>query len=88
MNIGLDILGGDFAPDNPLEGAALAYKELPDNYKLVLIGDSEVAKSFFRGKGIDPNLFDYAHTTEIIGMGEHATKAFSQKPKLKYWFRI
>src|SRR4051812_26210523 len=80
MRIGLDILGGDFAPLNPLEGAALAYQELPDNFKIVLIGDEVAAKKFFAEKNIDPNNFDYIHTTEVIDMGSHPTKAFSQKP--------
>ena len=80
MRIGLDILGGDYAPQNPLEGALLALQELPDNVKIVLIGDSEVAKSFFQERKIDPNSFDYVHTTEVIEMGSHPTKAFSQKP--------
>lgn len=29
MKIGFDILGGDFAPNNCLDGAILALKELP-----------------------------------------------------------
>ena len=80
MKIGLDILGGDYAPQNPLEGIALVYKELPDDTRIVLIGDKNKAEEFFRSKDIEPNLFDYVHTTEIIDMGEHPTKAFSQKP--------
>ena len=80
MKIGFDILGGDFAPKNELEGAVLAATTLPEGVKLVLFGDSEVAKTFFRDKGIDENIFEYVHTTEIIEMGEHPTKALSQKP--------
>lgn len=80
MKIGLDILGGDFAPLNPLEGAILAQKELPDNFKIVLIGDEEAARKHFAQKQIDPNLFEYVHTTEIIPMGAHPTKAFTQTP--------
>jgi len=80
MRIGFDILGGDFAPLNCLEGAAMASKELPGDVKLVLIGDSEVAKDYFSKHGINPDTFDYVHTTETIDMGEAPTKAFSQKP--------
>jgi glycerol-3-phosphate acyltransferase PlsX len=81
MKIGFDILGGDFAPNNCLEGVVLAAKELPADVKLVLIGDSELAQNYFKTHNVDPNQFDYIHTTEVIGMGEHPTKAFSQKPK-------
>src|SRR4051812_7977401 len=80
MKIGFDILGGDYAPDNCLEGVVMAAKELPKGVKVVLIGDSEVAKSYFREKGVDPSQFEYAHTTDVIEMGESPTKAFSQKP--------
>jgi phosphate acyltransferase len=80
MKIGFDILGGDHAPQNCLDGAILAARELPSDVKLVLFGDSEVAKSYFASKKVDPDLFEYVHTTEVIEMGEHPTKAFSQKP--------
>ncbi len=80
MKIGFDISGGDFAPGNCLEGAAMVAAELPAHVKLVLIGDSNRAKEYFAKKGIDANKFEYVHTTEIIEMGEHPTKAFSQKP--------
>ncbi len=80
MKIGFDILGGDFAPNNCLEGVVMASKELPKDVRLVLIGDSEVAKIFFSNNNVDPNQFEYVHTTEMIEMGESPTKAFSQKP--------
>lgn len=80
MKIGFDILGGDFAPKNCLEGLVMASKELPADVKLVLIGDSEAAKNYFTQNGVNPDQFDYVHTTENIEMGEHPTKAFSQKP--------
>ena len=80
MKIGFDILGGDFAPDNCLEGVVMAAKELPADVKLVLIGDSNIAKDFFRNKGVNADQFEYVHTTDVIEMGESPTKAFSQKP--------
>ena len=80
MNIGFDILGGDFAPLNCLEGVVMASKELPKDVKLVLIGDSDMAKDYFLKNGVDSEQFEYVHTTEVIDMGEAPTKAFSQKP--------
>ncbi len=80
MKIGFDIMGGDHAPLNELNGAILTVKELPPHVKLVLIGDSEAAKKHFKENNIDPSVFEYIHTTEIIEMGEHPTKAFAQKP--------
>lgn len=80
MKIGFDILGGDFAPKNCLEGLVMASKELPPDVTLVLIGDSNAAKDYFSKNGVDASRFEFVHTTEVIEMGEHPTKAFSQKP--------
>lgn len=80
MKIGFDISGGDYAPANCLEGVVMAAKELPKDFKVVLIGDTTGAKEYFAKNKIDPDQFDYVHTTEVIEMGEHPTKAFSQKP--------
>jgi phosphate acyltransferase len=80
MRIGFDISGGDFAPGNCLEGVILAIKELPKDVTLVLIGDSELAKAYFSKHNISKDQLEYVHTTEVIEMGEHPTKAFSQKP--------
>jgi phosphate acyltransferase len=80
MKIGFDILGGDHAPKNCLDGAILALKELPTDVKLVLFGDSNKAREYFKEKNVDAEQFGYVHTTEVIEMGEHPTKAFSQKP--------
>lgn len=80
MKLGFDILGGDHAPKNCLEAAILAAKELSGSATLVLFGDSELCKDYFRKNSVDPDLFEYVHTTEMLEMGEHPTKAFSQKP--------
>ncbi|MCE9539836.1 MAG: phosphate acyltransferase PlsX [Bacteroidetes bacterium] len=80
MKIGLDIMGGDFAPDATVSGALLAYNELPSTVRLVLIGDKEQIISSLTEKGADSNNFDIIHASEVISMGEHPTKAFTQKP--------
>lgn len=80
MRIGIDIMGGDFAPDATVSGVILAYNELPKNVRLVLIGDKDEIVSRLFKQGVDPNNFDIVHASEVIAMGEHPTKAFSQKP--------
>jgi phosphate acyltransferase len=80
MKIALDIPGGDFAPKATALGAVLAQKELPSNVKLVLIGNEEETRQIISGQNVDADLFEYVHTTEVIGMGEHPTKALAQKP--------
>jgi glycerol-3-phosphate acyltransferase PlsX len=80
MKIGLDIMGGDFAPKTAVLGALEAQKSLSANQKLVLFGDKNQALPFITEAGIEPDVFEFVHTTEMIGMGEHGTKAVLQKP--------
>ncbi|SKB80171.1 phosphate acyltransferase PlsX [Daejeonella lutea] len=80
MKIGLDIMGGDFAPKATVLGAIEAQKALLPGQKIVLFGDKDQALPLISENGIDPEVFEYIHTTEMIGMGEHAAKAVLQKP--------
>jgi glycerol-3-phosphate acyltransferase PlsX len=79
MKIGLDIMGGDFAPKAAVLGAMAACKVLPEGQKLVLIGDKDVASTILQENNFDPASFEFVHTTEVIGMGEHPTKAVVKK---------
>ncbi|MBD1393682.1 phosphate acyltransferase PlsX [Mucilaginibacter glaciei] len=80
MKIGLDIMGGDYAPKATVLGAIEAQKVLAAGQKLVLIGDKDVAVSILQENNVSPDLFEFVHTTEVITMGEHPTKAIVQKP--------
>jgi glycerol-3-phosphate acyltransferase PlsX len=80
MKIGLDIMGGDFAPENCLDGAIDALSALPADVRIVLIGDSDKAKAYLSSKHIDESQFDFIHAPDVIEMGEHPTKALAQKP--------
>jgi glycerol-3-phosphate acyltransferase PlsX len=79
MKIGFDVMGGDFAPKEAIAGAILAHKELGDSVKIVLIGDQEQIQHHLKNDGVNLEIFEVVHTTEVIGMGEHPTKAISQK---------
>jgi glycerol-3-phosphate acyltransferase PlsX len=80
MKIGLDIMGGDFAPKAAVLGAIEACKVLSAGQKLVLIGDKDIALTILQENNFSPDHFEFVHTTEVIGMGEHPTKAIVQKP--------
>lgn len=80
MKIGLDIMGGDYAPKATVLGAIAAYESLSPGQQLVLIGDREVATNILQENNFNPDHFGFVHTTEVIGMGEHPTKAIAQKP--------
>ncbi|KQB99565.1 phosphate acyltransferase PlsX [Pedobacter sp. Hv1] len=80
MKIGLDIMGGDYAPKAIVLGAIAAHQSLTPDQHLVLIGDTQQIKPLLSENGFNPDHFEYVHTEEVIGMGEHPTKAILQKP--------
>ncbi|MCG8391335.1 MAG: phosphate acyltransferase PlsX [Cytophagales bacterium] len=80
MKIALDAMGGDYAPDSTLEGAALACQELPGNVTLVLVGQKGLIESKLHEYGLSSANIEIAHAEDVIEMGEHPTKAFSTKP--------
>lgn len=79
MRIGLDVMGGDFAPDTIIEGAVDSLQHLSVNEKLVLIGDEASIYRKLSEMQIEPSLFEIVHTSQVIEMADHPAKAFSQK---------
>jgi glycerol-3-phosphate acyltransferase PlsX len=80
MKIGLDFMGGDYAPKATVLGAIAAQQVLSPNQKIVLFGDTEQALPILAEQQIDASCFEFVHCTEVISMGEHPTKAITQKP--------
>jgi glycerol-3-phosphate acyltransferase PlsX len=80
MKIGLDIMGGDYAPNATVLGAIAAYPHLKENQHLVLFGNKDQIISILKEQNFNPDFFEYVDTTEVIGMSEHPTKAIVQKP--------
>jgi glycerol-3-phosphate acyltransferase PlsX len=80
MRIGVDIMGGDFAPEATTLGAILAQQELPTDARLVLLGNEEEILRILDREGVDPSLFDIVPSTEIVEMGDHPTRALTRKP--------
>ena len=79
MRIGLDIMGGDYAPAATVAGAVMARQELPDSVELVLIGNKDLVIAELESHSADPSLFSFIHTTEVLEMGDHPVKSFSKK---------
>ncbi|MRR19900.1 phosphate acyltransferase PlsX [bacterium] len=79
MRIGLDAMGGDFAPDAAIEGAVDALGKLPSEDRVVLIGDNGRIREKLASMKVEPSLFDIIPTTQVIEMSDHPAKAFSQK---------
>ncbi|MBK7028062.1 MAG: phosphate acyltransferase PlsX [Bacteroidales bacterium] len=81
MRIGLDVMGGDFAPVATIDGAILAQKELQNSDRITLIGPGTMISDMLLERNVDPAAFDIVHAPDTIGMGEHPTKALIKKPE-------
>jgi glycerol-3-phosphate acyltransferase PlsX len=79
MKIGLDVMGGDFAPDAIIEGAVDSLQYLSDEDRIILIGKESLIYMKLKELQVDPSLFNVVHTAQVIEMADHPAKAFSQK---------
>jgi len=79
MRIGVDIMGGDFAPEKTINGAILAANELPKETKLIFFGQQKKIESHLIKQNTSNLNFEIINCNEIISMGEHAIKAFKNK---------
>jgi phosphate acyltransferase len=80
MRIGLDVMGGDFAPDAIVEGAVDSLQHLSADDDLVLIGDKPSILKKLKELDTDPSRITIVHTSQVIEMGDVPAKAYSQKP--------
>lgn len=80
MKIGIDVSGGDFAPNANIAGAILARKELSTDIKIVLIGDQDQILSGLSSLNEDADNYDVIHAPDVITMHDHPARAISQKP--------
>lgn len=80
VKIGVDAMGGDYAPRNVVLGAVEAQKSLPDSVQLHLLGDKLKIAGICSEEGIDLGSFVIVHCTQSVEMGEHPVKGYVNKP--------
>ncbi len=80
INIGLDMMGGDFAPREAVKGAAEYLRSHPEDVRLLLIGDEEKIRSAISADPIPGTHYEIVHAPQAIEMHEHPTKALKEKP--------
>ncbi len=79
MNIGLDMMGGDFAPLEAVTGIKLYLEENNEGANLFLIGEEVLIKTQLADSDIPTEKLRIIHAAEVIGMHEHPTKALKEK---------
>lgn len=82
MNIALDMMGGDFAPEETIKGVKLFLSQNSDpSVNLTLIGDIDQISPHFESSQADSQRIHIVHASEVIEMEEHPTKALKEKPQ-------
>jgi glycerol-3-phosphate acyltransferase PlsX len=80
MRIGVDIMGGDYAPQKTIHGAILALNEFPGDTEIILFGREVEILSALKKQNVKAEKFTIVNCSDVIEMGEHPTKAFKTKP--------
>ncbi len=79
MKIGLDMMGGDFAPLEAVKGLQLYLSGATSPANLFLFGDEAQLKPLLEEYTIPLEAVKIVHAPEVIGMHEHPTKALKEK---------
>ncbi len=83
VRVGVDIMGGDHAPDAILKGCMMALDELPEGDQLVLVGPASLIREMLAERNIkdgDPRV-EVVDATQVIEMADHAVEAVKSKPE-------
>lgn len=78
MNIGLDMMGGDFAPLEAVKGVQ-QYLAESTTANLFLIGNKEQLDTLLLEHKVPADRITVIHADQVIGMHEHPTKALKEK---------
>lgn len=79
VRIGVDVFGGDNAPEAVVKGAILALEHIDANSRIVLFGDRDVILQLLVAEGCESDRFDIVHAPERIEMGDSPAESFRAK---------
>jgi glycerol-3-phosphate acyltransferase PlsX len=80
LRIGLDVMGGDFAPDSALNGALLAHSAWSRDFRLVLFGQAEAIGPFLEKHSDFAASCDVVFTEQVIDMAASPVRALVENP--------
>ncbi|HRO71454.1 MAG TPA: phosphate--acyl-ACP acyltransferase, partial [Chitinophagaceae bacterium] len=81
MNIGLDMMGGDFAPLEAVKGVKRYLEEQQHSSTVFLIGDQQQIDPLLAEYQVPADRVQVVHADEVIDMHEHPTKAMKEKQR-------
>ncbi|KAA3613965.1 MAG: phosphate acyltransferase PlsX [Calditrichaeota bacterium] len=82
MKIALDAMGGDKAPEAPVEGGLIASAHCKGAIEVVFVGDHQrIADEIDRHKDlINRARYSIVHASQVVGMDDSPSSALKQKP--------
>ncbi|HEU5166174.1 MAG TPA: phosphate acyltransferase PlsX [Chitinophagaceae bacterium] len=81
MTIGLDMMGGDFAPLEAVKGVLEYFNQGDQQTTLVIIGDESKLEPLLSEYKIPEDKIKIVQADQVIDMHEHPTKALKEKQK-------
>ena len=81
MTIGIDMMGGDFAPLEAVKGVLEYFQQGNSSATVVLIGDESKLEPLLSEYKIPSDKIKIVHAEQVIDMHEHPTKALKEKQK-------
>ncbi|HEV7780629.1 MAG TPA: phosphate acyltransferase PlsX [Chitinophagaceae bacterium] len=81
MNIGIDMMGGDYAPLEAVKGVQLYLSAHNIPADLLLIGNKEQVEKLLEENNLGPDHIKVVHAEQVIGMHEHPTRALKEKQR-------
>lgn len=79
LRIGIDAMGGDYAPAAVVKGVVEALALLDKDTRVVLFGNKEAIEECLKSEGYEGDRIEIVATTEVITMNDHPAKAFQSK---------
>jgi glycerol-3-phosphate acyltransferase PlsX len=80
-HIGIDAMGGDFGPTAVAEGAMLAFRELPGQFRVTLVGDETEIRQALKKAHATGLPIGVVHAPERIEMDEKAIAAARRRSR-------
>lgn len=79
MKIALDVMGGDYAPKNIIEGAVSALREYSYVSKLYLVGDTPQIEAGLKAHHFSDSRIEIVHTTQVVDMTDSGLDSVRRK---------
>lgn len=79
MKIALDVMGGDYAPQNPIAGVKLALESVPALTKLFLVGKPDVVEAELKRQGVSSPKLEIVPAGQVVDMADSGLDAVRKK---------